>query len=144
MTNKELDNNLRQFYAEARTKDGELYSRSSLLGFRNAIERYLNNPPLNRGISITKGVEFQASNKLLQSQIKLNKRKNKENTKHKPAIPEADLQKLNLHCNSGRQSLGPSAECLVSHQLELVSPRTRRSTRTHKTKLRVLGGREQT
>ena len=50
----------------------------------------------------------------------------------------------NLHCNSGRQSLGPSAECLVSHQLVLVSPRTRRSTRTHKTKLRVLGGRERT
>ena len=94
MTSKELDNNLRQFYAEARTKDGELYSRPSLLGFRNAIERYLNNPPLNRGISITKGIEFQASNKLLQSQIKLNKRENKENTKHKPAIPEADLQKL--------------------------------------------------
>jgi len=77
MTNKELDNNLHQFYAEARTKDGELYSRSSLLGFCNAIERYLNNPPLNRGISITKGVEFQASSKLLQSQIKLNKRENK-------------------------------------------------------------------
>ena len=94
MTNKELDNYLRHFYAEARTKDGEPYSRSSLLGIRNAIERYLNNPPLNRGISITKGIDFQASNKLLQSQIKLNKRENKENTKHKPPMPEADLQKL--------------------------------------------------
>jgi len=30
----------------------------------------------------------------LQSQIKLNKRKNRENVKHKPSIPEADLQKL--------------------------------------------------
>ena len=94
MTNNELDNYLRHFYAEARTKDGALYSRSSLLGIRNAIERYLNNPPLNRGIAISKGVEFQASNKLLQSQIKLNKRENKENVKHKPPIPEADLQKL--------------------------------------------------
>ena len=94
MTNKELDNYLRHFYAEARTKDSEPYSRSSLLGIRNAIERYLNNPPLNRGISITKGIDFQASNKLLQSQIKLNKRENKENTKHKPPMPEADLQKL--------------------------------------------------
>ena len=79
MTNNELDKYLRHFYAEARTKDGALYSRSSLLGIRNALERYLNNPPLNRGISISKGVEFQASNKLLQSQIKLNKRENKEN-----------------------------------------------------------------
>ena len=94
MTNNELDNYLRHFYAEARTKDGALYSRSSLLGIRNAIQRYLNNPPLNRGISLSKGVEFQASNKLLQSQIKLNKRGKKENVKHKPPIPEADLQKL--------------------------------------------------
>lgn len=94
MTNNELDNYLRHFYAEARTKDGVLYSRSSLLGIRNAIERYLNNPLLNRGIPVSKGVEFQASNKLLQSQIKLNKRENKENVKHKPPIPEADLQKL--------------------------------------------------
>ena len=94
MTNNELDNYLRHFYAEARSKDGALYSSSSLLGIRNAIERYLNNPPLNRGISISKGVEFQASNKLLQSQIKLNKRENKENVHHKPPIPEVDLQKL--------------------------------------------------
>ena len=92
MMNKELDNYLHYSYAEARTKDGEPWS--SLLGFRNAIERYLNNPPLNRGISITKGVEFQAPRKLLQSQIKLNKHKNKQNTKHKPPISEADLQKL--------------------------------------------------
>lgn len=90
MTNKVLDNYLRHFYAEASTKDSALYSRSSLLGIRNAIERCLNNPPLNRGISVSKGVEFQASNKLLQNQIKLNKRENKENVKHKPPIPEAD------------------------------------------------------
>ena len=94
MSKKELDKNLRYFYAEARTRGGALYSRSSLLGLRNAIERYLNNPPFNRGISITKGTEFQSSNKLLQSMIKLNKRENNENTKHKPPIPAADLQKL--------------------------------------------------
>ena len=84
MSNKELDQNFRYFYAEARTREGALYSRSSLLGLRNAIERYLNNPPFNRGISITKGTEFQSSNKLLQGMINLNK----------PPIPAADLQKL--------------------------------------------------
>ena len=94
MSKKELDKNLRYFYAEARTRDGALYSRSSLLGLRNAIERYLNNPPFNRGISINKGTEFQSSNKLLQSMIKSNKRENNENTKHKPPIPAADIQKL--------------------------------------------------
>ena len=94
MSNKELDQNFPYFYVEARTREGTLYSRSSLLGLRNAIERYRNNPTINRGISITKGTEFQSSNKLLQSMIKLNKRENKENTKHKPPIPAADLQKL--------------------------------------------------
>ena len=93
MNNIELDRYLRHFYAEARTKDGALYSRSSLLGLRNAIERFLNNRPFNKGISITKGSDFQSSNKLLQSQIKLNKRENKENTLH-AAIPRADLVKL--------------------------------------------------
>ena len=94
MSNKELDQNFRYFYEEARTREGALYSRSSLLGLRNAIERYRNNSTINRGISITKGTEFQSSNKLLQSMINLNKGENKENTKHKPPIPAADLQKL--------------------------------------------------
>ena len=63
--NKEIDHKLGQFYAEARTKESSL-----------DFERYLNNVPFNRGISITKGTEFQSSNKLLQSQIKRNKREN--------------------------------------------------------------------
>lgn len=57
MNNIELDQFLRHFYAEARTKDGALYSRLALLGLRNAIEWFLNNPPFNKGISITKGSE---------------------------------------------------------------------------------------
>ena len=145
MNNKELDNYLRQFYAEARTKDGELYSRSSLLGIRNAIERYLNNPPLNRGISITKGIEFQASIK--QAPTKSDKvkqarkqRKYQTQTSHSRSRPsKVEI----LQCNPGRQSLGSSAQCLASYfKPVLVSSRTRRSTRTNKTKLPVLDGRE--
>ena len=90
----ELDQILRRFYAEARAKDGELYGRSSLLAIRNAIERFLNNPPHNRGIKITKGEAFQLSNKMLNSKIKVQKKDGKENVKHKPAIPPGDLRKL--------------------------------------------------
>ena len=43
----QLDQNLRRFYAEARTKKGEDYSRSTSLGFRHSIERYLNAPPFS-------------------------------------------------------------------------------------------------
>ena len=46
-TKEELDVNLNLFYAEARNKDGGMYSRNTLLGFRNGLERYLKNPPYN-------------------------------------------------------------------------------------------------
>ncbi|KAK3727599.1 hypothetical protein QZH41_005923 [Actinostola sp. cb2023] len=45
MTIGQIDANLRRFYAEARKKDGEMYGKKTLLGFRHAIERYLNQPP---------------------------------------------------------------------------------------------------
>ena len=90
----QLDQNLRRFYAEARTKKGEDYSKSTLLGFRHSIERYLNAPPLNRGLKITTDPRFSRSNLMLDAQIKSLKRSGKENVLHKPAIEEEDLQKL--------------------------------------------------
>ena len=36
-----------RFYGDFTPKDGELYSHSSLLVLRNAIERFLKNPPKN-------------------------------------------------------------------------------------------------
>ncbi|KAL9964780.1 hypothetical protein ACROYT_G028465 [Oculina patagonica] len=49
----QLDTNLRRFYAEARNISGDVYSKSTLLCFRNGIERYLNAPPLNKGLKLT-------------------------------------------------------------------------------------------
>ena len=40
MTITELDESPRQFYAEARNKEGENYSRATLLSLRNGIERF--------------------------------------------------------------------------------------------------------
>lgn len=79
MSDMELDQVLRRFYAEARAKDGELYSRSSLLAIRNAIERFLKNPTHNRAIKIAKGEAFQLSNEMLNSKIKVQKKDGKEN-----------------------------------------------------------------
>jgi len=42
MSIQELDENLRQFYAKARHRNGENYSRATLLSLRNGIERFLN------------------------------------------------------------------------------------------------------
>ena len=94
MTTGQLDENLRRFYAEARTKDKQEYSKSALLGFRHGIERYLNNPPFNRGIKIASNPRFTRSNHTLDAKIKQLKQIGKENVQHKPPLEQEDLAKL--------------------------------------------------
>ena len=92
MTFESLDNVLRRFYAEARIKKGEEYSRSTLLGIRNALERHL--AANGREVKITKNPLFVKSNKMLECKLKLNRREGKENVKHKPVIQKEDIEKL--------------------------------------------------
>ena len=93
MSEEELDESLRRFYAEARTKTGEEYSRSSLLGFRNSVERHFN--ANNRSVKITRNPAFSRSNKMLESKLKALRREGKENVQHKAVIESADLIKIN-------------------------------------------------
>ena len=92
MSNEQLDNSLSQFYTEARSKKGEEYSKSSLITFRNAVERHLNNPPYNRSLKLNSST-FSNSNRMLNAKIKSLKQQGKENV-HKQAIPVDDLKKL--------------------------------------------------
>ena len=69
MTIGELDTNLRRFYAKAKNKSGESYSKSSLLGFRHSFEGYLNAPPLGRGLKLSSDPRFKRSNEMLNAQI---------------------------------------------------------------------------
>lgn len=94
MTIGQLDHNLRRFYAEARTQKGEPYSKSTLLGFRHGIERYLNSPPHSRGLQLASDPRFLRSNQMLDAQLINLKRSGKENVAHKPAIEEEHLQQL--------------------------------------------------
>ena len=92
MSNEELDSALIKFYLEARTSKGDQYSRSALLGFRNSIERHLNNN--GRAVKISKNPEFIKSNKMLDAKLRINRREGKENVKHKPTIDKTDLAKI--------------------------------------------------
>ena len=109
MNDDELDEALQLFYIQARNKQGENYSRSSLISLRYAIERYLNNPPYERGIKITKNPAFTNSNRVLDAKLKILKREGQENTKHKPAIEQGDLEKL----KSGKAILPCTPLCLL-------------------------------
>ena len=67
-------------------KLGENYSCSSkLLGFRNGLDRYLNNPPYKKGIHIATDPGFQQSNQMLDAKLKNTKKHGEQNVKHKPA-----------------------------------------------------------
>lgn len=90
MTIGQLDENLRRFYAEVRTKNKEEYSKSALLGLRHGVERFLNSPPFNKGIKISAN---PMSNQMLDAKIKQLKSSGKENVHHKPPL-EQDLAKF--------------------------------------------------
>ena len=92
MNTAELDLNLARFYVEARMKKGEEYSLSTLLGFRNSIERYLNNN--GRIVKISRNQVFQKSKKILDTKLRINRRAGKENIQHKPVIVSSDLAKI--------------------------------------------------
>ena len=92
MTEFELNGALRRFYAEARNKSGQEYSRSSLLGFRKAVERHFAANGMQ--LKLTNNPTFQASNKMLECKLKVNRREGKENVQHKPIIEPADIRKM--------------------------------------------------
>ena len=67
---------------------------STLLGFRNGLERYLNNPLYKKGIHIATDPAFQQSNQLLDAKLKEMKKQGEQNVKHKPATEREDLRRL--------------------------------------------------
>lgn len=94
MTLGQLDTNPRRFYAEARNKSGEVYSKSTLLGFPQSVERYFNAPALNKGLKLSSDQRFKRSNEMLNAQVVNLKHQGRENVKHKPAIENENLVRL--------------------------------------------------
>ena len=94
MTTGQLNQNLGRFYAEARTQKGEPYSKSTLLGFRHATERYLNTPPYYKGLQLASDPRFMRSDQMFDAQLINLRRNGKENVTHKPAIEEGHLKQL--------------------------------------------------
>ena len=94
MTLEALDSCLLKFYPEARRQDGQIYGKSALLSFRYAIERYLNSLPHNKGISLSRGVAFKNSNRMLVSILRKQRREGQEKVQHKELINPGDMKHL--------------------------------------------------
>ncbi|XP_048364496.1 BTB/POZ domain-containing protein KCTD1 [Sphaerodactylus townsendi] len=85
---------LRSFYAEARSKSGQLYSKSSLISIRSSLNRYLNEPPYSRTLDLTKDPELRAANLTLAAVIRKLEEQGAGPVVQKQAITRADLRKL--------------------------------------------------
>ncbi|XP_041862895.1 uncharacterized protein LOC121653454 isoform X2 [Melanotaenia boesemani] len=85
---------LRSFYAEARSKSGQVYSKSSLISIRSSLNRYLNDPPYCRTLDLTKDPELRSANLTLAAVIRRLEEQGAGPVVQKQAITRSDLQKL--------------------------------------------------
>lgn len=85
---------LRSFYAEARSKSGQLYSKSSLISIRSSLNRYLNEPPYCRTLDLTKDPELRSANLALAAVIRRLEEQGAGPVVQKQAITRSDLRKL--------------------------------------------------
>lgn len=85
---------LRSFYAEARSKSGQLYSKSSLISIRSSLNRYLNEPPYCRTLDLTKDPELRSANLALAAVIRRLEEQGAGPVVQKQAITRSDLRRL--------------------------------------------------
>ncbi|XP_020774627.1 uncharacterized protein LOC110154921 [Boleophthalmus pectinirostris] len=85
---------LRSFYAEARSKSGQLYSKSSLISIRSSLNRYLNEPPYCRTLDLTKDPELRSANLALAAVLRRLEEQGAGPVVQKQAITRADLRRL--------------------------------------------------
>ena len=91
-----LDLLLSQFYAGARNKKGELYSKKSMQAIRFALQRHFLN---TRGLDIVKGKEFTRSNRAFKAVLVKLKTSGKANVKHHPSISDDDMARIQASLN---------------------------------------------
>ena len=82
---------LRKFYAEARKKDGQMWSKNSLCSIRFALCRHFKQE-LN--IDIIKDTESNEANRIYEAQCVQLKIQGLAKTEHKPPIADEDINKL--------------------------------------------------
>ena len=79
------------FYAEIRKKDGNLYSRSSMISIRFGLQRYFQS---QLKFDIINDSEFKLPNEMSKAVMVQLKKSGKANVQHKDAISKTDMQKL--------------------------------------------------
>ena len=88
----ELCDILKQFYVEARKKDGTQYSKSSLTAVRFGLCRFIK--VTRPDVDIINGAEFEGANLVFKAKVVELKKLGMAKVEHKPSISRDDLKKL--------------------------------------------------
>ena len=96
-----LNDYLRLFYANLKTKSGLFYCPSSLVCFRASIQRHLCSPDINRKINIIHGDEFQRANGVLRAMVGKYLQSNQEKKNTYDAISKNDMNKIRHYFDRG-------------------------------------------
>lgn len=89
----QLDENIGSFYLEARSREGELYKKSTLISYRHGLQRHLESNRTVSKVDIIKGDAFAKSNRVFKAVGKELKRQGKAATDHHPPISDTDIVK---------------------------------------------------
>ena len=90
-TKDDLAEFLINFYAECRKKNGDFYSRASMVSIRFGLQRHFLSL---RKLDIVNDPAFQLSNEMFKAVLTQIKRSGKGSTQHKEVISDADIDKL--------------------------------------------------
>ncbi|XP_061593446.1 uncharacterized protein LOC133458009 [Cololabis saira] len=85
---------LRSFYAEARSKSGQAYSKSSLISIRSSLNRYLNEPPYSRTVDLSRDPELRSANAELAAVLRRLELQGAGPVVQKQAVTRSDLRLL--------------------------------------------------
>ena len=91
LSTEELDKTLQLFYAGARTKTKDLYSKKSLISIRYGVQKHFEK---ERKIDIVNGSEFKSSNNIFSAMLVKLKKEGKGLVTHKNPLTKEDLVKL--------------------------------------------------
>ena len=90
----DLDQLLRKFYGDVRTKSAETYSKAAYVNLRAGINRHITSPPFNRPINIMRDRDFQMANNVFMGMLKRIRAEGKDTSAHKSPVSSDDMKKM--------------------------------------------------
>ena len=110
-----LNDYLRAFYAQLRTKEGSFYAPASLICIRAALHRHLTSPSWNRDTNILTGEEFRRANGVLKAMVKAYLSSDQEKHQSFERISNEDLMKVRKYFVENESSVTTlQEECLFN------------------------------